>query len=345
MGILQDTFDSFWEEFLAEKGWAGSPEELIREVRDMIPELADSAAQSMLSEIKKGAESELKANRKQQRGFEKRLNTRWEAPLNLLELLISLALEAGSKFNDEHRGNAELSNDLVFAVLTLLHSRSCQIASAILVLLRSGYADDAYARWRALHEISIVSNFISANGSEVAERYLLHDGIQRYKLALKYQKHAEAINEEPLPEEEFNELQDVRNELINRFEEGFDGEYGWAASALGKSRVTFADIEEAVDLEHWRPYYRMASDSVHGNVRGAYFRLGLSPKGEGVLLAGPSDMGLADPGHSTAISLQQVTTTLLATKPNLDNIVIMKMLQQLQKEIGEAFLEVHSGKG
>ena len=71
----------------------------------------------------------------------------------------------------------------------------------------------------------------------------------------------------------------------------------------------------------------------------ATFRLGLSDQANEVLLAGPSNMGLADPGHSTAISLCQVTTVLLTTEPNLDSIVIPKLLLKLEQEIGEAFLQ------
>ena len=125
------------------------------------------------------------------------------------------------------------------------------------------------------------------------------------------------------------------------FYEGIKEDYGWAASALGKKGPTIADIEESVDLEHWRPYYGMASDNVHANAHGAYYRLGSSLRPGEILLAGPSNAGLADPRHSTAISLNQITTVLLATKPTLDNIVISNILLKLVDEIGEAFLQAH----
>ena len=60
-----------------------------------------------------------------------------------------------------------------------------------------------------------------------------------------------------------------------------------------------------------------------------------------MLLAGPSNLGLADPGHSTAISLLQLTTTLLATESVLDCVVTMKIVAELTNEVGEAFLKVH----
>ena len=260
---------------------------------------------------------------------------------SLLDLFISLATEAGDEFNKTFRDDAARSNDAMFKALTLLHARACQVASAILLLLRSGYADDAHARWRALHEISVVGHFISDKGLDVAERYLLHDTIQRYKLALKHRKHAEAINEEPIPQQEFEELRAERDKLVARFGKSFKENYGWAASALGKNSPSFENIEESVELEHWRPYYGMASDNVHANAHGAYYRLGSSLQADEVLLAGPSNVGLAEPGHSTAISLCQVTTVLLTTKPNLDGVVISKILLKLAEEIGAAFLLAH----
>ena len=195
----------------------GCLDELKANVALIIPDLADSIADSMLSRIKKDAPSGLLANWEYRRQFEERLRTHWQNPLELLDLFISLALEAGDEFNREFRGDAARSIDAVFEALTRLHARACQIASAILVLLRSGYADDAHARWRALHEISVVSHFISEEGQEVAERYLLHDGIQRYKLALKLREHAESLAAESLSQKELDELKIERDQLVRQF--------------------------------------------------------------------------------------------------------------------------------
>ena len=99
----------------------------------------------------------LKEKWEYQQQFEERLRKHWGKPLKLLDLFISLATEAGDEFNKTFRDEAARSNDAVFKALTLLHARGCQVASATLVLLRSGYSDDAHARWRALHEIAVVA--------------------------------------------------------------------------------------------------------------------------------------------------------------------------------------------
>ena len=341
MKKLQETLEATLMDMVAGGDLVGSPDELKARIVETIPDIAESTTESMLASIKDDAAAGLKEKWDYQQQFEERLKKHWGKPLELLDLFISLATKAGSEFNETFRNEAARSNDAVFKALTLLHARACQIASATLVLLRSGYADDAHARWRALHEIAVVALFISDRGRTVAEQYLLHDTLQRYKLALKHRRHAKAIQEKSITQKEFEELKAERDKLVARFGTPFKEDYGWAASTLGKTRPNIADIEDSVDLEHWRPYYGMASDNVHANAHGAYYRLGSSLGPSELLLAGPSNAGLADPGHSTAISLNQITTEILATKPTLDNIVISKILLKLVDEIGEAFLEAH----
>jgi hypothetical protein len=103
-------------------------------------------------------------------------------------------------------------------------------------------------------------------------------------------------------------------------------------------RGHIADIEADVGLDYMRPYYKMASNNVHANPQGILFKLGLIPEIGDILLTGPSNLGLTDPGHCTAISLLQITTNLLTTaEPNMDRIVILQILSALTNEIGEAF--------
>ena len=343
MQTLQEMLESSIAKVLAETDSQEASRILEASMDDLIPELADETAETILRTIKRDAPAGLKANRKQRRQFEKRIECHWRKSFDLLDLFISIAMEAGDEFHKTCLNDPERPNETVHEALVRLHARACQIASAILALLRSGYADDAHARWRALHEIAVTSIFISEQGEETAERYLLHEGIQRYKLALKYSQHAEALKHEPLSGEDLKEHRAIRDDLVDRFGKAFKERYGWASVALDREKPTFQNIEESVSLSHWRPYYGMASNNVHANAHGAYYRLGTSPQGESVLLAGPSVHGFADPGISAAISLGQVTIALMSTHTRLDNLVISKLLLTLQEEVGEAFLQVHRG--
>jgi hypothetical protein len=84
----------------------------------------------------------------------------------------------------------------------------------------------------------------------------------------------------------------------------------------------------------------MASQNVHANPKGVFLKLGLLSESQ-VLLAGPSNAGLADPGHGAALSLTQVTAALAGLQPTLDNNVALQMIVQLVEEIGAAFGQAH----
>ena len=340
---LQELLESTIEESLASVDLERDPnKDLESLIDDIVPGLVDDMASLILASVKKDASSGLKELRRDREGFEKRLSRRWKYPLDLLDLSVALNIEAGTEFNRKFRNEAAGSGDAVFEALTRLHARGCQVSGEVLALLRAGFADGAEARWRSLHEMAVVASLIQEHGQELAERYLLHETIQQYKLASEYQKYYDRIGDVPPSKEDFDQLKEQRDELIARFGRVFNDDYGWASSVIRSGRPTMRAIEQHVQLDHMRPYYRMASDNVHANSHGAYFRLGLhSSQQEEVLLAGPSNLGLADPGHSTAISLLQLTTTLLATEADIDWVVAMRVLGELTDEVGEAFLKVH----
>ena len=133
-------------------------------------------------------------------------------------------------------------------------------------------------------------------------------------------------------------------ELLNRFGRPFANAYGWATQAIGNRDPKFSDIEQAVDLEHWRPHYKFASHNVHANSKGILSKLGLYRGRPELLLAGPSVMGFTDHGHGTAVSLLQITMSLLTTKPNIDRLCVCTILSTLAGEIGETFLSIQKGQ-
>lgn len=84
----------------------------------------------------------------------------------------------------------------------------------------------------------------------------------------------------------------------------------------------------------------MASHNVHANPKGVFFKLGLLEESD-ILLAGPSNAGLSDPGQSAAIALLQVTTTLCVLNPDIDSIVGQKILARLTDEACQLFASAH----
>lgn len=311
-------------------------------LQEAIPGIVDELSDLILQQLKRDAPEMLSSRRKQRQSFEADLVRVWRKPLDLLEMIVAIAYEAGDDFNREYRAQPSQANDRVLEVLTRLHARACQIASEVLVLLRAGFADGAHARWRSLHEVAVVAFFIESEGGEIAERYLHYEAIESYKGAKQHQEHCEALGFEPIPDQEFDQIESACKRLKARFGETYAQDYGWAASAFGGKAPRFIDIEKKVGLAHLRPFYKMACHNVHAGPKGVFFRLGLCPGSEPILLAGPSDAGLADPAQGMAISLGQITSTLLNTKPSLDTLVVSWVLMKLAGEVARESSEVQA---
>lgn len=281
-----------------------------------------------------------------QEEFEQRLYDRWKKALDLYIAITLLTRESGEAFVKQHQAQAVKDKDLVFAVLMRIHVRACQTVSAVGVLLKGGYARDALARQRTLHELAAIAFFIKKHGQETAERYMLHNTIESYKAALQYEQYCEKLGYPHYEPAALNQLHSQRDALITRFGRVFNEDYGWAAEALGKSRgISFADIEKDVQLDHLRPYYRMASHGVHGNPKGLIFDIGNIEKEIPIynrtMLAGASNAGLADPGQSALISLNQCTAAFLTYKNDLDTLMKLQVLDSFVGEACQAFIEIH----
>ncbi len=315
-------------------------EEVSSVMSEEYPKTIDETARLILRKIREDAATTIRENQTVRNKFEARLRKRWKKPFDLLELFALLALEAGAEFNEEYRALAAEENDLVFEVLTRLHARGCQVASEVLTLIKAGFADGAHSRWRTLHELAVVAIFLAKHGHAVAEQYLDHEFVEAHKAAIQHERYRAAMGLEVFPPETLASIEAAYQEALSRYGSTFRHTYGWASSTLNKANPTFNDIERDVELEKWRPYYKMASHNVHAGAKGIAFRLGLVGDQKTVLLAGSTNTGFTDPAQGTAISLMQITVTLLLTRPNLDVFVHCEMLKTLQDEIGREFLKI-----
>jgi hypothetical protein len=313
-----------------------------RFVEEVFTSAQGDIADLLLSSMKATVPESLAGERDERTAFEANLRQEWGDAFDLLETFICIVRETGSEFNEEFRPYAVKSNDYVFDALIRLHARACQVAFEVLVLLKSGFADGAHARWRTLHEIAVIAMMIAEHGNQIAERYLLHDGIESYKAAQEYERYHRALGDKPMSQEELSELKSIRDALIAKYRRNFEKRFGWASEALGKDAPDFADIERDVGLERMRPYYTMASYNVHANTKGIFYKLGRSPFQPNLMLAGASIFGLADPGQGTAIALFQIAAMLLTAEPNFDRLVTCRIMQKLADEVQDKFIQIQS---
>jgi hypothetical protein len=108
---------------------------------------------------------------------------------------------------------------------------------------------------------------------------------------------------------------------------------------LPKNKWTFAGVEETVSFKFLRSFYKMANNNVHSGAKGMLHRLGMYNQNT-VMLAGPSNYGLADPGQNTAYSLFQVSMTLTNFESYLEDTVYIGIGMDMLDLIGEEFVRV-----
>lgn len=305
-----------------------------------VTDAVDELSPNILKALHRGWQSELRQQNRDREGFEKRLGQRWGQATNLLRMLRVVSLELGESVNTTLQQEPDFACPYLLDVLTRLHARACQVTDEIVCLLDSGFADGAMARWRTLHEIAIVAFFVKEHGEVLAKRYVDHQIVESFRAACDYRECSERMGYEPLTDAEFDEIHHAYESLVAQYGPTFKLQYGWAADALGHGRPTLRDIEKSAGIDHLRAHYRMASHNVHANPKGVFFKLG-SFENSDILLAGPSNAGLADPGHSAAISLMQVTVALAMIEPTIDSLVGLRILASLEDEVGEAFIEAH----
>lgn len=306
-------------------------------ISDVTPEAVKLIKDSLIN----SAQDMLIERRSLSKEFEKRNIIRWAEAFDILETHIVICTEAGEEFNNAYRPEAVENNDLVFDLVVRHHARACHISQEILCLLKSGYADAAHARWRALHEVTATAMFIAKHGQECAERFYFHDVVDSYDGMVEHQRYEERLQEKAPTQNEIDECKKQYDLLIEKYGKKFSDHYGWASYIFpNHNRVGFASIEKDVGLDHMRPYYKWASQNIHAGSKGMRNRLGLCEAKEDILLVGQSNSGMTDPAHATAISLCQVTSTLLILKPTLDHIIVMKIMIDFENEVGEAFLKV-----
>lgn len=311
---------------------------------DKLPALIEATANDLAAKIlvilKNKWSSEFRSQHRKSAGFQRRLYRHWGVPLGLLKMLLTISREYGGSVNQELRDALTSTVPHLTEVLTRLHARACQIVDEILVLLTAGFADGAMARWRTLHEIAVIALFIGEHGEDLAEQYVLHQHVESKRAMQDYIACQKRLGYDPLEASEIEATERSYAEVIARFGRPFGTQYGWAAQQLRSNQPSFSDIERAVGIDHLRAHYRMASYNVHANPKGVFFKLGLLEESD-LLLAGPSNAGFADPGHSAAISLVQASTPLGLLHPTLDNVIVMRIMVDLIDEIGSTFADAH----
>lgn len=186
----------------------------------------------------------------------------------------------------------------IYLVLQYIHGRACQEYLEILYLLRLGFADCAFSRWRSLYELSCLAIFISEQPERIAKQYL-----------------EQSFNSKPA--------------------QSLKESYKWAIGAVDKAgnelKVnSFKTIQDFAATnnqwnEVWNSQYHLANAVTHGSPEGTFGRLA-NGGSYNTIIVGHSDYGIAYAAENSAISLNMITAIFVTIYPHMDSIANVNTL-------------------
>ena len=192
-----------------------------------------------------------------------------------------------------------------FRLLSLreIHGRACQQFLEILYLLKAGFADGAYARWRSLYELSVIAQFIVQTGEGVAKAYFeareSDDRFQQWPKALP---------------------------LFSKYKQG----------------VPFSKIQDYCNLpKEWKAQYELACKITHASPQGTFARLSNGPTAQNMIPVGHSDYGLAMPAVDSAIALAKISMWFFATVVYGDSLVYIQSIGKYMEILRDCYAEIH----
>lgn len=329
MGDLQRAFEDVLAKTAKDRGWSDADKEKFR--KSLEDEVSGKASQAFLDDLREQAPAALQAEQEVMIGFRMRNLERWKRPLDELRIMLGVARDVGAELLADWNQSGEEPHRL--AALNHVHVKALITTDEILCLIEGGFADGALARWRTLHELSVYAQIIAHTDEVVARRYLASFDFRSLKAALQVNKHWEEAGLDRFTDEEIAVLE-ARCAQHVELGTGLGAEYGWAWPVVPKAR-TLVELEEVTGLSHWRPRYRWASENVHGGYRPPFNTLGMAEAEESIHLVGPSNSGMVDPLHMTAISLLVECSAFFLCRPDLDRIVAVNALHVIAHGLGE----------
>lgn len=182
-----------------------------------------------------------------------------------------------------------------------LHKRASQQYLEILTLIKNGFPDGAFARWRSMYELSVISSFIHKYGEPVAAKFIEASGSQdRYDWAMECG--------------EFSE---------------------------NKKHVTFGDILKLCDMDTdvWRENYTVANQTVHASPQGTFGRLGVRDGSESFSQRG--GYGISAPAIHSANTLALISSMLFSVFPEEKTMEKMSLAAKWLDELTETYCDIH----
>lgn len=305
------------------------------EMPEMVSRIAKDSARLMVRRIRKQWPDVQAEHDESREAFAETIQLIWGDALDKLDMLLATAESVGGQAIEVSRSSRSKKRVALTAALDRLHVRGCQVATEVLVLLREGFADAALARWRTLHEISVVAMLLGEQGEDIAARYLDHDLVEAQRAAEEYQRCHPKDAAKEKNKRKLRETLAAYDAVVAHYGPSFRSPYGWAAKALGVEKPTFRHLEDAADQAQMRLQYKLASFGVHAGAKGLLSSVadvfGDGPPG------GASIGGLHEAGIETAYSLVRLTGPLLSPSWSIDKLAGLNALITLRDDAAKMF--------
>lgn len=218
-----------------------------------------------------------------------------------------MAVESAELFSEYVQDNVDDSirepKKYTYFALQHMHGRVCQEFLEILHLMRLGFADCAYARWRSMYELCCCASFILKYGEDVAKRY--YDVSETEKKSYSWLEGAKDADGN-----------DVRAH-------------------------TFADIQKHSNLDPlWKKQYDLACLINHASPQGTFKRLA-NGEGTNAIPVGHSDYGITTPAEHSAIFLSLMTRMFTSIFPSIDAMSRANVLDEWITVIRDMYFSTH----
>lgn len=263
----------------------------------------------------------------------------WGEAFKQLDILRELVVEWGYMAG-EFRTGTYAQPTTAFA-LNRLFLRAHEIVGEILVLVRSGYADGALARWRSLHEVCIVAVYLGQRTEKCAEMYLAHHCIEELRVLQIGTVSGTTKNSNSQHDRYLRILRARKVALVSKYGPAYANDNGWAAVDLNRSRVTLKDLENYVGLDFLRNGYQRANSTVHGGALAALTRVSL-----GTALVDnqqiPPAYGCETAVNFAASSLSMLIVQLAGKSENADLVAIMMVIVEIASTIRGAIRDMET---
>ena len=217
------------------EGTAENPAQRL-DLEEIFGDSMSEFSQDMRKEIRESFSDELSKLRKDADDFIKKTGEVWKKAFAASDALYVMVRSAAADYAAYAATLESDENKMTYKALSSLHARALQEYLEIVTLVKNGFADGAFARWRSMYELTVISSFIAKYGDETAAKFIeASDTEDRYDWAM-----ASGI----FPEH--------------------------------KRHVTFNDIQKSceVDAEIWREDYTVANQTVHASPQGTFDSLG-----------------------------------------------------------------------